>query len=60
MQSLLIFSFVMIGRCDYYGFICNDIEPFTPLEQYVYSPYCSPYISQGADKENLLNNQELT
>ena len=41
MQSLLIFSFLMIGRCDYYGFICNDIEPFTPLEQYVYSPYCS-------------------
>ena len=24
-----------------------------------YSPYCSVNISQGADKENLFNNQEL-
>ena len=26
---------------------------------YVYSPSCSLYISYGADKENLFNNQEL-
>ena len=26
--------------------------------QYEYSPYCSPYISKGADKENVFNNQE--
>ena len=36
-------------------------EPFTPQNQThcAYSPYCSLYISQGADKENLFNNQEL-
>ena len=26
--------------------------------QYAYSPYCSLYISKGADKENLSNNQD--
>ena len=25
----------------------------------MYSPYCSLYISKGADKENLFNNQKL-
>ena len=34
-------------------------KPFTPLHQYAYSPYCSPYISKEADKENLFHNQEL-
>ena len=29
------------------------------LHQYAYSPYCSLYISLGANKENLSNNQEL-
>ena len=33
--------------------------PFTPYHQYAYSLYCSLYISRGADKEKLLNNQEL-
>ena len=37
--------------------------PFKPLHtdinQNAYSPYCSLYISLGADKENLHNNQEL-
>ena len=32
---------------------------FTPLHQYAYSPYCSPYISKEADKENLFNNHKL-
>ena len=35
---------------------------FNPLHlnvNYAYSPYCSLYISKGADKENLSNNQEL-
>ena len=27
--------------------------------QYAYSPYCSLYISKGADKENFSNNQDL-
>ena len=27
--------------------------------QYAYSPCCSLYISQGADKENLFNGPEL-
>ena len=31
----------------------------TPEHHYAYSPYCSPYISLGADKENLLNNHRL-
>ena len=26
--------------------------------QYVYSPYCSPYISKEADKEDLFINEE--
>ena len=33
--------------------------PFTPQRQYSYSSYCSLYIYQGADKENLSNNQEF-
>ena len=33
--------------------------PFIPWHQYAYSPYCSLYISSGADKENFLNDQEL-
>ena len=37
----------------------GDDEPLKPYHQYAYSPYCSLYISQGADKENLFNNQEL-
>ena len=31
----------------------------TPEHHYAYSPYYSPYISLGADKENLLNNHRL-
>ena len=30
---------------------------FTPQHQYTYSPYCSLYISHGADEENLFNHQ---
>ena len=30
-----------------------------PIHQYAYSPYCSLYISQGAEKENLFNSQEF-
>ena len=37
----------------------GDDEPLKPYQQFSYSPYCSLYISQGADKENLFNNQEL-
>ena len=29
------------------------------LHQYAHSPYCSPYISWFAGKENLFNNQEV-
>ena len=41
-----------------YG-VQGPLESSTPLHQYTYSTYCYPYISQGADKENLINNQEL-
>ena len=34
-------------------------EAFTYRDQYTYSPYCSLYISQGADKENLFHNQQF-
>ena len=32
--------------------------PFTHWHQYLFSPYCSLYISQGADKKNLVKNPE--
>ena len=38
---------------------CIQHSPVTPKHQQAYSPYCSLYISQGADKENLCNNQKL-
>ena len=36
----------------------HPFEPvlYTPKHQYAYSPYCSLYISLGADQENLFNN----
>ena len=34
--------------------LCFLSKPFTPKHQYAYSPYCSPYISKGDDKEKLL------
>ena len=34
-------------------------ESSTPQHQYAHSPYCSLYISKGADKEKLFNNQGL-
>ena len=37
----------------------SSSQPLTPLHQYAYSPYWSLFISYGADKENLFNNQEL-
>ena len=37
----------------------GPLQSSTPLHQYTYSTYCYPYISQGTDKENLINNQEL-
>ena len=33
--------------------------PFTPRDQYAYSPYCSLYVSHGSYNKNLFNNQEL-
>ena len=33
-------------------------KPFTPYHQYTNSPHCSLYISEGADKESLFNNQD--
>ena len=36
-----------------------DIEPFIPYDLHAFSLYYSLYIYWGADKENLLNNQEL-
>ena len=36
-----------------------NIQPFTPSHWYTYSPYCSLCIYQGADEENLFNNQKL-
>ena len=35
------------------------VRHLTLNTQFAYSPYCSLYIFQDADKENLLNNQEL-
>ena len=40
-------------------FVTSDYQPLTLSPQYAYSPYSSPYICWGADKENLFNNQEL-
>ena len=34
-------------------------KPLTPWHQYAYSPYCFIYISYGACKENLFENQTL-
>ena len=34
-------------------------QPLTPYDQYSCSPYCSLYISLGADMENLFSNQKL-
>ena len=34
------------------------MAPNPEENQYAYSPYCSLYISKGADKENLFNNQD--
>ena len=34
-------------------------EFFTPKHQFVKSPYCSFYISQGANKEDWINNEEF-
>ena len=40
--------------------ICDlPLRPFTPWYQYLYSPHCSLYISNGTNEENVLNNQEL-
>ena len=39
-----------------------DFIPLLALytqHKYAYSPYCSLYISLGADKENLFYDQEL-
>ena len=33
-------------------------QPFTSKDQYVYSPFCSLYISYCADKRNLFHDQE--
>ena len=33
--------------------------PLTPYDHYLCSPYCSLYISSGADMENLFSNQKL-
>ena len=33
----------------------EDYNPFPPKNQYAYSPYYSPYISYGNEKENLFN-----
>ena len=35
-----------------------EVQPFTLKHQYASSPYCSQYISYGAHKDNLSNNQE--
>ena len=34
------------------------LNPFKPQHQYAYSPYCSLYISDSADEENLFNDRE--
>ena len=38
---------------------CHVALTLYTLTSVAYSLYCSRYISEGADKENLLNNQEL-
>ena len=43
-------------KADFVDYI--SLKTSTPLCHCAYSPYCSLYISQGADQENLLNNQE--
>ena len=54
-EIVLFFSFSL--------FICFvffvTVLPFTPRRQYAYSHYCSLYISQGANMENLFSNQEF-
>ena len=39
--------------------ISQDRSNWIVGDQCAYSPYCSLNISQGANKENLFNNQEL-
>ena len=41
------------------GAVVHKNYPFTPQDQYAYSPNCSLCISYGADKENLFNNPGL-
>ena len=44
------------------GILCHmallGFNSFNPRHQYVYSSYCSLYISKEADKENLCNSQQ--
>ena len=47
------------GKCGIKMGKDNFFQPFTPWHQYACSPYCSLYMVLSADKENLLNNQEL-
>lgn len=42
-----------------YVFICCGFQPFSLWHQHLHSPYCSLYISDGIDKETLVENQEL-
>ena len=38
---------------------CGNTRPLHPnIDRSAYSPYYSPYISEGADKENLFESQE--
>ena len=39
--------------------IMNPLTLYSPYHQYVSSPYCFLNISCRADKENLVNSQEL-
>ena len=43
--------------CDRHFYNKLDHLSFTSKHQYAYSLYCSLHIFQGADKENLYNNQ---
>ena len=37
----------------------DDVFTLMVEHQYEFSPYCSSYISEGTDRENLFNNQKL-
>ena len=54
---IVLFFFIFLYLFVLFFFV--TVLPFTPRRQYAYSHYCSLYISQGANMENLFSNQKF-